>query len=340
MRPIAVHGVALALLAVSLCVMAASRRTPLDKTASPPRSTVDRIRSAGNLTCGGVPRPGLDTLDGGGRWSGLEIEICRAVAIAVFGPDARISWHSYESDIDFERVRAGADRLSFLTFAEMAQHNLTAVMLPGPTVFAETYDLLVTETSPAKQPADLAGQGICFITGTAAENSLESWFRDHKLEFGPRAFQEDDEMHDAFAVRRCTAMAGESTTLAAFRRMPGTNGLACRLLPDHLGAFPVMAATLLQDDAQWTAIVVWTLDTLVNADMRQTPDQPSGLRAMAVGGEGLGLAPDWQTTVVEAVGSYSAVFRRTLGEGSPLRLPQGLNRTWIDGGAFLPPQRN
>ena len=311
-----------------------------DAPAAPSPTTVERIRSAGVLTCGGVPRPGLASVDGDGLWSGLEVEICRAVAAAVFGPNARVSWHSYESDADFDRVRAGDDRLSFLSFAEMEQHKLAGRLLPGPTVFAETYDLLVADRSPARHPLDLVGQGVCFIIGTAAENSLESWFRDHRLELVPRAFQEDDEMYDAFAVQRCTAMAGESTVLAAARRNPGINGLVGRLLSEHLGAFPVMTATPLTDDAQWAAIVAWTIATLVNTEARQTPDHPGDVQALRVDGEGLGLAPDWQEIVVKAVGSYSAIFRRTLGDGSPLHLPAGLNARWVEGGVFVPPRRN
>ena len=325
-----------AALVVGPCAAALSA-TPPDKTVSP--ATVERIRTTGVLTCGGVPRPGLAAMDGDGRWSGLEVEICRAVAVAVLGPSARISWRSYESDVDFAHVRTGDDRLAFLSFAEMREHDLTGVLLPGPTVFAETFDLLVAERSSAKQPADLAGQSTCFMVGSAAENSLERWFRDHRLEFVPRAFQEDDEMSDTFAVGRCAATVGEATTLAAARRQPGIDGLSTRLLPNHLDAFPIVAATLTSDDARWAAIVAWTVDTLVNADARETPDHP-GIQAMAVDGEALGLAPDWQKIVVDSVGSYSAIFRRTLGDGSPLHLPQDLDRRWNDGGLFLPPQRN
>lgn len=324
-----------------LCLAGAAQAQTAPNPLSPaPRSTLEKVRAQGYLQCGSAVRPGLAAVDAADHWSGLEVEICRAVATAVFGADARYAYHKYESDLDYDVARDGCDQLSFLSFAEMAAQKLTDKVLPGPTIFVESQDLLVAETSPAKHPADLAGQGICFIIATAAENSVEAWFHAHKVEFIPFAFQEDGELLDTFNVQRCRGLAGETTTLATSRLESGVNHLKSRFLPDHLESFPIVAATPLHDDAQWAAIVAWTVDTVLNADAHETDDRANGLRAMAVEGAGLGLAPGWQNAVVDRVGSYSAIFRRTMGADSPLKLEPGLNRTVADGGVLLPPFRN
>ena len=301
---------------------------------------LEKVRKQGFLACGSPLRPGLAMTNGKGDWSGLEVEICRAVAIAVLGDGGRYAYHAYDSERSYEPVRAGEDQLSFLTFAEMNDHKVVDKVLPGPPVFVESLDMLVAEASPAKQFGDLTAKGICFMIGTSAENELEAWYHDHKLEFVPYPFQEDGEEIDTFNVQKCHGIVGESTYLGDARRDQGVNRLKSRFLPEHFASYPVLATTPLPGDAQWAAIVSWTIDTLLNADARETDYHASGLRAMAVPGPGLGLREGWQKAVVDRVGSYSAIFRRTLGAGSPLKLDPGLNRRVADGGVLVAPFRD
>ena len=311
-------------------------------TAPPPlhKSTLDKIKEQGFVRCGSVLRPGLAMTDGKGQWSGLEVEVCRAVATAVFGDAARYTYHDYGSAHDFEAVRSGEDQLSFLTFAELADQKATDKVLPGPPVFVESLDMLVAEVSPAKHFGDMAGKGICFMIGTSAENEVEAWFHDQKLGFIPYAFQEDGEEYDTFNVQKCEAVVADSTTLGNARLDRGINKLRSRFIADHLLSFPVMATTPLTEDAQWAAVVAWTISTLVNADAHETDYHASGLRAMAVANAGLGLSAGWQKAVVDRVGSYSDIFARSLGSKSPLKLDQGLNRRLADGGVLVVPFRD
>lgn len=302
--------------------------------AAAAQTTLEKVRAQGYVQCGSVARPGLAKDDDKGRWSGLELEICRAVAVAVFGPGGKYGFHEYDSDKAFDSVRQGADQLSFLTFTEMAAQNLTDKVLPGPTVFIESHDLMVEANSPVLTPADLAGKGICFMNGSPANESVDAFFEDRHIPIVRHGYQEDGEMYDGYAVQNCPAVAGESTTLADAGLDGGINNLKSRLLREHLATFPIVAATSLKDDAQWAAIVAWTIDTLKNADARESRYHADGLRAMPVDGAGLGLAPNWQAEVVSTVGSYAAIFRRTLGEGSPLKLQAGLNAAPADGGAL------
>ena len=323
--------------------MAPAVATPPTEALTPAfarRSTLDFVRAQGFLRCGGVPRPGLAMTDGKGQWSGLEVEVCRAVATAVFGVSARYAFRDYGSDLAFDAVRSGEDQLSFLTFAEMAERKVSDKVLPGPAVFVESLDMLVAESSSATGFGDMAGHGICFIIGTSAENALEAWFHDHGLRYIPYAFQEDDEEYDAFNVGKCRGLVAESTTLGHVRLHRGINDLQSRFLADHLLSYPVLATTPLTADAPWVAIVAWTIATLLNADARESDFHPSGLGAMTVAGAGLGLSAGWQATVVDRVGSYSDIFRRTLGAGSPLKLDQGLNRRLGDGGILVAPFRD
>lgn len=301
------------------------------------QTTLDKVRAQGYVQCGAVPRPGLAAIDEKGRPSGLLVEMCRAVAIAALGRDARFAFHLYDSDKAFDSVRAGADQVSFVSFAELTGAKLASVLSPGSPVFIETHDILVDDRAPFRKPADIAGQSVCFITGAPGDASLEAFFEERKLPLVRYGLQEIGEMYDTFRVQRCKAVVDEATALAEARTDGGVNNLKARFLDGHLKAFPIVAATQTRDDAQWAAVVAWTAHTLMAADEAETMYRAGGLRAMRISGADLGLSEGWQDDVVATVGNYSAVFRRTLGADSPLKLDQGLNTPVARGGALVVP---
>ena len=300
-----------------------------------PRTTLEKVRSQGYVQCGSVVRPGLAEVDDKGKWSGLNVEMCRAVATAVFGAKAQFAFHLYASDKDYASVRDGSDQIAFLSFTEMSDAHLTGAVVPGPPVFVESHDLLVAEDSPVKRATDLANSTVCFITATAPNNSLDAWAVAKSVPLMRYAFREDGEMYDTYAVQRCKSVVGEATELAHARLDGGINHLKSRFLPDHLASFPILATTTVKADSQWAAIVAWTVHTLQVAETDTTT--AGGLRTIPVDGTALGLDAAWQKTVVATVGDYGAIFKRTLGSASPLKLERGLNALPAAGGLLVAP---
>jgi general L-amino acid transport system substrate-binding protein len=143
-------------------------------------------------------------------------------------------------------------------------------------------------------------------------------------------------MVDTYNVQRCHAVADEITTLAQMRLDRGINRIASRILPEPLTVFPVMAMTG-TDDARWSALVAWTVHTLIGAERPETRWYAGGVRAMPVSAPELGLDRNWQQRVVGAVGNYGDIFERNLGSGSRLRLDRGLNANQVNGGLLLSP---
>ena len=282
-------------------------------------ATLDRIREAGVLRCGGVPRAGLAAQSPGGM-AGLEVDLCRALAAAVLGDPARIEFHPYVLNQDFDRLRRGEDAVAFLTGSELLGNSLLDAVVPGPAVFHQANGVMVPASSPAQHLADLAGTMVCAEPGTGPERTLLAWFRSRNLPLRFSPWQEEEEMLDAFDVGRCPALALDMSTLAT-ARAAADPAHPLRILPEPLSVSPVLAVTGL-DDARWTAIVGWTVHTL------QQPDP----KALPVPGAGLGLAADWQARA-RAGGTLADLVARNLGG---LGLPAGLDRAWRDGGLVLP----
>jgi general L-amino acid transport system substrate-binding protein len=300
-------------------------------------SVLDHVKAEGVLRCGGAERPGLISIDDQGHASGLELDICRALASLVLGPTGRLEFHRYDSVKDYDGVRDGTDEVAFLTGAEILDQNLAGKLVPGPAIFYETTAVMVDESSPVQHLAELAGQSICFPLGSNAQRHLEAWFAAHHLDFIRQGFQEDVEMLDAYNVQYCRGMAGETTTLAAMRLNGGIRHLKSRILPEPLAAFPVLATTGTQD-AQWAAIVAWTIHTLVRAETPQAAWAAGGVDSLPLTAvPELGLEKGWQQRLVGLVGTYGDLYRRNLGADSPLALPRGLNAPWEDGGLMLAP---
>jgi len=299
-------------------------------------SVTQRVKARGFVRCGSVGRPGLASDAGNGRWIGLNVDICRALATALLGTPERIEYHGYETAKDFDRVRNHQDDIFFLTGSEINERRLAGAVVAGPTVFVESNAVMVASASAAHHVADLAGNSICFMIGSSAERSLEAYFDALHQAWLRRAFSENGEMEDAYLVQNCRAIAGEITALAQERLNGGVNSLASRILPEPLTVFPVMATTG-TIDARWSAIVAWTVLTLVSAERPETRWYAGGAGAMPVSAEELGLDNEWQRRVLSAVGNYGQVFERNLGAGSPLKLDRGLNANQTGGGLMLGP---
>jgi general L-amino acid transport system substrate-binding protein len=298
-------------------------------------SVLDKVRQSGVIRCGGEPRPGMVALRPGVA-TGLFLDVCRAIGTAVFGPEGRFEFHQYDAAPAYDGVRDGSDDVFFLSASEVVAERLAGIVVPGPAVFFQTTAVMVAQSSPVQHLRDLAGEPICFLQGSNAHRHLEAWFAAHHLEFVRMGYQEEVELYDAYNVQVCHALASEVTELAEVRLDGGVNNLQSRILPEPLAAFPIMAATGTKD-AEWAALVAWTVYTLMRAEVPTTEWAAGGLDALLVEAPELGLPKDWQKRVIAAVGTYDDIYRRNLGDGTPFRLPRGLNASWQDGGLLAVP---
>jgi general L-amino acid transport system substrate-binding protein len=297
---------------------------------------IQRVRAEGVVQCGSAERPGLaePDLSAHGAWRGLNVELCRAISVAMLGAVGRFEFRRTETKQDFAAVGQSPDVVFFLTASELFAQNLVGKLIPGPAVFYETHSLMVKENSAAGRLEDLAGMRICFVTGSGAQRSLESFFEAKHLQFLRLAFSEAGEMADAYLAGRCDAVADESTSLAMLRLQDGAK--AGRILPQPLAVFPVMAYTTVTD-GKWAAAVAWTIHTLVRADVSEGSWRAGGATALPIDGTALGIDQKWQARLIRMCGAYRDIYRRTLGDKSAYGLARGVNAPPQEGGLLLAP---
>ncbi len=303
--------------------------------AAETQSRLEAIKARKSLSCAGFSRPGL-ALTMQGAWRGLYVELCHAIAVAALGENADFEFNGLELPKDVDALRNGEFDVAFLSGSEISEHKLAAAVLPGPPVFYESQAMMVADNSSAQAPEDLAGALICFKQSGAAIDSLHDRFDQKNLAFMPFGFQEDIEFLDTYNVQRCKAAVGELTELAFMRLHKGVNRLESRILDANLAVFPILAVTPTAD-AQWSATVDWIVHFVQAAESKQTHWRAGGANALALKPGDLPLEAKWRENVLSAVGDYGALYERSLGAGSPYKLPRGVNALWSAGGLFAPP---
>jgi len=314
------------------------------------QNTLDRVRAAGILGCGVVVAPeDWNKTDLHGPLGPLEMEICKAVAVAFLGAGAKLDVKSYASELEAEEGLSKADVDLSVGVTPDATSMWHWKIAFGPPVFYDGQGFLVRGDAPVAWLANLAGMRICFVEGTDNEKIFLARSVARGIAIIPMPFQEEGEMDDGLAVRHCDAVSAYLSRLAqlklAYPKQVGHD----KILPDLLTLSPV-APAYRQNDAQWAMIVDWTIYALIKAEAsgvtqanvaaQRASDDPVVQRLLGVDwatSRALGLpAKDWAAQVVAVVGNYGEIYNRTVGPDSPLRIPRGLNALWLNGGLMHP----
>jgi general L-amino acid transport system substrate-binding protein len=308
------------------------------------------VRERGHVVCGVSDRlPGLSTVDRSGRWSGLEIEFCGALAAAVFGERDRVKFRPM-SALEGARSLAEGDIDVLLggTSWTLSREADLGIRFAG-VLFYEGQGLLVPRSFGVSSVLELSGASVCVQEGTGAEKSLSSYFDTRRMRYQLVRGKEWADTVKAYKDGTCTLLTGDLPALA-HERMGLAKPLDHILLPEII-AQEETGPFVRQGDDPWFTVVRWTLLALIEAEqlgvsslsiskLPQTPD----LRVRRfLGRDGalaasLGLQQDWTEKVIASVGNYGEVFNRTMGEGSRLKLPRGENQLWTEGGLMISPQ--
>ena len=317
-------------------------------------ATIKAIKERGELVCGTSTGTaiGLSTLDDAGKWSGLEVDYCRAVAAALLGDAAKVRFAPLEFKNAFAALQSGSVDL----LARAATWTYTRdTEMKFDWVGVYMYDgqgFLVKKNLGVSKLAELDGASICVSAGTTTELNLADYFRTHSLAYTPIVANSREQNLANLEVGRCDAYTNERGGLAASRLGLGQPD-DYMILPEIISKEP-LGPIVRQNDSQFRDVAAWTLHALVAAEefgitqenaaaLAESSENPEIQRLLGKTGDfggKLGLANDWAVAAISAVGNYGEVFERHLGEGSPVKLDRGLNRLWTQGGLlYAPPIR-
>ncbi len=314
--------------------------------------TLKKVQDRGALMCGvSQGLPGFSNTDDKGNWTGFDVDVCRAIAAAVFNDPAKVKFLPLSAKDRFTALQSGEidvlARNSTWTSSRDASLGITFTAVN----YYDGQGFMVRKSLKVNSALELNGASVCAQTGTTSELNLADYFRSNNMKYEITAFVTADETVKAYEAGRCDAFTTDVSQLYA-EKLKLANPADHVILPEIISKEPLAPAVRRGDD-QWLAVVKWVQFAMLDAEelgiSSKTVDeavkstQPEIKRLLGtegVYGEQLGLTKDWVVRIVKQVGNYGEVFDRNVGTGSKLGINRGLNRLWTKGGIqYAPPIR-
>ncbi|MGB2682223.1 MAG: amino acid ABC transporter substrate-binding protein [Candidatus Competibacter sp.] len=315
-------------------------------------ATLDAIKKNGFIKCGvSDGLPGFSFADEKGNYNGIDVDVCRAVAAAVFGDSTKLKFTPLTAKERLTALQSGEiDVLSRNTTWTSSRDSAQGMNFTGVTYY-DGQGFLVNKKLGVTGAKNLDGATVCVQAGTTTELNLSDYFRANKMKFTPITYDKSDESAKSLEAGRCDVLTSDQSQLYA-QRIKLAKPDDYVVLPEVISKEP-LGPVVRHGDDDWFDIVKWTLYVMVNAeelgvtsknvDEMKKSTNPDVKRLLGVEGDkgkDFGLAPDWMGTVIKQVGNYGEIFDRNVGAGSPLKIQRGLNALWNQGGLqYAPPVR-
>ena len=319
-------------------------------------TVLDTVKARGALVCGvGTGTAGFMLADSQGKWVGLDVDVCRAVAAALFGDAEKVKFVPLSSQQRFTALQSGeVDMLSNNTTETLTRDTALGLDFTAVTYY-DGQGFLVNKKLGVKSAKELNGATVCVAPGTTTELNLADYFRANKMTFKPVVIEKVDEVRAAFFSGRCDVYTNDSSSLYATRTAnvpPPAKPEDFIVLPEIISKEP-LAPAVRHGDNQFADIVRWSQYAMVeaeeygitskNVDEMTKSDNPTIKRILGVTpgmGKALGVDEKWVYNIIKQVGNYGESFDRNVGMGSPLKIERGLNNLWTKGGLqYAPPIR-
>ncbi len=335
----------------TLSVMAAAGAVAMMSVAAN-AATLDDVKKKGVLSCGvSTGLPGFSLPDKSNKWSGLDVDVCRAVAAAVLGSSQKVKFTPLTAKERFTALQSGEiDILSRNTTWTHTRDTSLGLNFAGVSYY-DGQGFMVSKKLGVKSAKELSGAAVCIQAGTTTELNLADYFRLHGLKYKSVVFDTSDGTIKGFTAGRCDVLTSDQSQLYSLRTKLPNPGSAM-VLPEIISKEP-LGPVVRQGDDQWFNIVKWTLNALINAEelgitsknaaSMKSSKNPSVQRVLGTAsdmGKKLGLGNDWAANAIMQVGNYSEIFERNVGKNTPLKISRGVNALWNKGGImYAPPIR-
>jgi len=312
--------------------------------------TLDAVKARGNVMCGVNPGLlGFSVKDASGKWSGFDIDFCRALAAAIFNDPNKVAYVPVSTDSRFKDLRDKKyDVLSRNSTWTMLREGEFGLLFAG-VYYYDGQGFLVKRSRKIDTALELNNSKVCVQAATTTEANLADFFRANKMAYQVLSFPDSEDVRKAYDSGQCDVMTSDVSQLYA-ERLLLKNPDDHVILPDVISKEP-LGPVVRQGDDPWFNIVKWTLFAMLNAeelgvgstnlDEALKSEKPAVKRLVGTTGnygEKFGLPRDWAARIIRHVGNYGEVYGRNIGVQSKLGIPRGLNQLWNLGGIqYAPP---
>lgn len=335
-----------------ILLIIAGCQTPqsLEKNHQIPQSQGKRleiVKQRGKLICGiNEQLIGFSYKEADGSYSGISVDLCKAIAAALFDDPTKVEYRHLKSAERFQAVVSGkVDILSRNTTWTFSRDTAGGLEFP-PTNFYDGQGLLVDQGSGINQLADLNNKSICIPVRTTSETNLAEHMRKQNLSYTPVLFEDINQLYNAYENQECDAVTGDRSELVA-RRSQFQDPAAHQVLESVLSKEP-LGPVIANGEPAWFDVVKWVSYALIKAEELHINSQnidylnhaknPEIRRFIGIEGDmgaRLALPDDFARRTIKHVGNYREVYERNMGK--PFNLERGINALWKDGGLMYSP---
>ena len=289
--------------------------------------TLDNTKKAGFVKCGvSQGLPGFSNADESGNWTGIDVDVCRAVAAAVLGDADKVKYTPLSAKERFTALISGEidvlARNTTWTLSRDADIGLTFVGVN----FYDGQGFMVRKNSGITSTADFkSGISACTNTGTTTELNMRDFFNSKNISYEPIAFEKADEVVQAYDAGRCDTYTTDKSGLAAQRTKLSAPDDHI-VLPETISKEP-LGPVVRQGDSVWEDIVRWSLNTMIeaeeyginssNASSLKDSENPQIKRLVGSEGElgaAFGLDNEWSLRIIEQVGNYGESYKKHIAD--------------------------
>lgn len=311
--------------------------------------TLQAIRDRGHLICASSdPLPGFAQPGADGRWTGFDVDFCRAVAVAIFGDASKMEFVPLSGDSRFAQLQTGGIDLIARNAPWTMRRDTGYGAHYIATSFYDGQSFMVPQALGFVSAYELDDITVCVVDEPEQLANLREFFFTTQATYTEVLYEDREDLTVAYRAGLCNAVSASASFLNAMRRsLP--EPAAHRIVPERISkdAFgPVVRA----GDNQFADIVAWTLFALIDAE-------ESGVTSLNIGslagakthrirrllglegdyGPSIGLDRLFIANVIKAVGNYGEIFERNFGPATGAAVVRGQNALWINGGLLYAP---
>jgi len=310
-------------------------------------SRLDTVKQRGKLICGVSGKlPGFSFVNEKGEYLGMDVDLCRAVAAALFDDPNQVEYRNLTAAQRFTALQTGEVDLLARNTTWTISRDIELGMEFTPTIFYDAQGMMVPADSGVKELEQLQGKTICVKSGTTAEQNLADQMSQRKIKYTSVVFGDEDTLYNSYVQGRCEAITADRTQLVGRRAiLPDPEQHA---ILDTVMSKEPLGPLIVDGDAAWFDAVKWITYALIQGEEfgidsknlntftnSANPDIKRFLGTEESFGKTIGLPNDFAARAIKHVGNYGEIYDRNIGK--PLNLDRGLNNLWTEGGLLYSP---
>src|ERR1700751_136858 len=210
--------------------------------------TLKTVKDRGILNCGANGTlAGFGLPDAQGNWTGLDVDLCRAIAAAIFNDVTKVKFVPLSAKDRFTALQSGeVDVLVRNTTWTSSRDTSLGLNFTGVNYY-DGQGFMVRKALKVNSALELSDAAVCVQQGTTTELNLADYFRTNKMKLKTVTFATSDEAVKAYDAGRCDAYTTDAAGLYSERlRLAHPNDHV--VLPEIISKEPLGPAVRHGDD--------------------------------------------------------------------------------------------